>query len=342
MSIKSVMVDGEEYDVAPMEPTKCERPSPAHLMAVTPEVAQSWLRSNHRNRNQRKNGMRDYAADIAQERYDINGTTITFSRPLREGEDENVPSGSVILIDGQHRLEACVKAGKPFVTYVAFGIKPEARRTVDTGIRRTLGDVFAMDGETNAMVLASVTKRAYFWEQGDHHLRMREEAFTHAQGQAFLQAHEELRRSSEIAARTKSQFDLTAGVDLRQSVAGLAHWLFMQADEAMAPEFFARLGDNAGIELDHPVSLLRRRLIRDKRQKVQVVSRREIYTAPDWQMLCYYIRSWNVYLAGPNAKGEYADFALIGRSDGDRMPTIATSEAIRKSRFARERALKNA
>lgn len=342
MSIKSVKVDGEEYDVAPLEPTKCERPSPAYLMAVTPEVAQSWLRHNYRNRNQRQNGKRDYAADIAQERYDINGTTITFSRPLRAGEDENVPSGSVILIDGQHRLEACVKAGKPFVTYVAFGIKPEARRTVDTGIRRTLGDVFAMDGETNAMVLASITKRAYFWEQGDHHLRMREEAFTHAQGQAFLQENPELRRSAEVISRTKGQFDLTAGIDLRQSVGGLAHWLFMRADQSMAPEFFARLGDNVGLNLDHPVSCLRRRLIKDKKQKIQVASRREIYNTPDWQMLCYYIRAWNIYLAGPNAKGEYAEFALLGRSDGERMPVIATSEAVRKSRFARERALKSA
>lgn len=341
MSIKSVKVDGEEYDVAPLEPTKCERPSPAYLMAVTPEVAQSWLRHNYRNRNQRKLGIRDYASDIAQERYDINGTTITFSRPLRDGEDENVPVGSVILIDGQHRLESCVKAGKPFVTYVAFGIKPEARRTVDTGIKRTLGDVFSMDGEVNAMSLAAITKRAFFWTQGDHHLRMREESFTHAQGQAFLQENPELRRSSEVASRTKSQFDITAGVELRQSVAGLAHWLFMQADESLAPEFFARLGDGVNMGLDHPVSHLRRRLIKDKKSASQFPSR-ETARVPDWKMLCYFIRSWNIYLAGPNAKGEFPDFLLIGRSDVERMPVIATAEAVYKARYARERALKSA
>jgi hypothetical protein len=342
MSIASVIVDDEEYSVAPLEPEKHDRPSPAYPMAITPEVARSWLRYNFRNRNLRANGKRDYATDIAEERYDINGTTVTFSRPIRKGEDDNAPEGSVMLIDGQHRLEACIKAGKPFVVYVAYGIKPEARRTVDTGIKRNLGDVFAMDGETNAIVLASVTKRAFFWSKGDKHLRMREDSFTHQQAQEFLQEHPELRRSTEITVHTKGQFSLTAGIELRQSVAGLAHWLFMKADETMAPEFFARLGDNAGIGYDHPVSMLRRRLIKDKKQKVQVATRREMYVAPDWQVLCYYIRSWNQYLAGPQANDEYPTFALVGANDAERMPDVATPETVAKMRIVKERDLKTA
>jgi uncharacterized protein Usg len=126
------------------------------------------------------------------------------------------------------------------------------------------------------------------------------------------------------------------------AVAGLAHWLFMKADETMAPEFFARLGDNAGIGYDHPVSMLRRRLIKDKKQKVQVATRREMYVAPDWQVLCYYIRSWNQYLAGPQANDEYPTFALVGANDAERMPDVATPETVAKMRIVKERDLKTA
>ena len=329
MGVKSVIVDGVEYDVAPLEPEHHDKPSPAYPMAVTPEVAKSWLKYNYRNRNQRKTGKRDYASDMASGNYDVNGTTVTFSRPLAKGEDPDVPVGNVMLIDGQHRLEACIAANTPFVVYVAYGIKPEARRTVDTGIGRSLADILAMDGEINTIVLASVVKRAYFWDRGDSHLMMREESFTHAEGLDFLDKHPELRRSTEIASRTHSAFGLTTGQNLRTSVAGLAHWLFMQADEAAAPEFFARLGDGTGMNFDNPVNQLRRRLIKDKTQKIQVATRRETYTAPDWQMLCYFIRSWNAYLLGPKLDGTYADIVMVGPRDKDVMPTISTAETVK-------------
>lgn len=335
MSIQKVVVDGQPYEVAPIEPELWDHPSPAYPVAVTPEVARSWLKYNYRNRVLRKAGKRDYAADMAAGRHDINGTTITFSRPLAKGEDPDVPAGNPMLVDGQHRLESCVAANQPFVTYVAYGIKPEARRTVDTGIKRQLSDVFAMDGLTNSTVLAAVVKRCYFWSQGDRHLLMREESFTHLQAQLFLEEHKEVHRSAEIASRTQGHFVLTTGVQLRQSVAGLAHWLFMQADQTMAPEFFARLGDGADIPLDHPVSLLRRRLIKDKTQKVQVTTRRETYHAPDWAVLCYYIRSWNVYLTGPNLDGVYPDFSVLGRSDSKKMPNILTAAEVKKKQDAR-------
>lgn len=335
MTTLMVLIDGDEYEVAPVEPEHHNRPSPAYPVAITPEVAASWLKHNYRNRSQRKAGKRDYGSDMLGKRYDVNGTTITFSRPLKEGEDENVPAGSVMLIDGQHRLEACVASRATFVTYVAYGIKPEARRTVDTGIKRQLADVLTMEGESNAFVLASVVKRAYFWEKGDKHLSMRDEEFTHSLAEEYLSQHPELRRSTEIAARTHAAFDLTTGQKLRASVTGLAHWLFMQADGAMAPEFFARVGDGAEIGLDHPVSVLRRRLVKDRTQKVQLMTRREIHNTPDWQMLCYFIRSWNVYLKGPRADGGYADFALVGRNDHKTMPAIATSASVQAEEEAR-------
>lgn len=332
MGIQQVLVDGVPYDVAPIEPEKWDRPSPAYPVAITPEVARAWLSFNFRNRNQRTGGKQNYSSDMAADRYDVNGTTITWSRPLQEGEDERVPAGYVTLIDGQHRLESCVMSNRPFVTYVAYGIKPEARRTVDTGIKRRLSDVLAMEGETNANVLASIIARAHAWSNGERHISMKKNGITHSQGEEFLVKHPELRRSTEIASRAQGEFMLTTGQQLRQSVTGLAHWLFMQADETTAPEFFARLGDGASLSLDHPISALRRRLVKDKTVPIQGRgdSRREIPQVPDWQMLCYFIRAWNALLRGPQKDGSYPNFALISGRDSREIPAILTAKDIKQ------------
>jgi hypothetical protein len=330
MAINMVEINGREYPVAPMEPELHDYPSPAYPMAVTPEVARNWLNFNYRNRNQREGGKKDYSSDMAENNFAVNGSTISFSRPLKESEDSKVPAGKPVLMDGQHRLESCVRSNAPFVVYVAYGIEPGVRQTIDTGIRRTFGDVLALEGEKNTLVLASVVKRVHAWVHGDKHLTMKKVTSTHSQLHDFLGDHPEIRRSAEIASRTRSEFDLTTGQALRQSNVGLAHWLFMQADESAAPEFFARLGDGAEMPLNHPIMTLRRRLVKDMTVKQQPVggTRRELLHIPDWQQMCYYIRTWNAYLVWlqtPDSKqADFPKFSLVGRMDSERMPSIRT------------------
>ncbi len=327
MSETTIVVDGDEYPLAPMEPELHDRPTPQYIMVITPAIAKSWLKYNYRNRNQREGGKRDYSNDMREGNYDINGSSITFTRPLGEGEDELVPTGKPMLVDGQHRLESCILANAPFPVYVAFGLKPTARRTVDTGIKRTFADVLSMDGETNSLTLASVVKRAHAWSTGDRHLLLKKSGTTHSQGQEFLAKHPELRRSAEVATHVQALFHMSTQFNSRQSVVGLAHWLFMQHDPTKAPEFFQRVGDGVLDTFDHPINVLRRRLIKDLRDPVQQRgdSRRVIPKVPDWQMLCYFIRTWNIYLRGPLPSGDWGVFAPLGAKDQDKMPRIWTS-----------------
>jgi len=48
------------------------------------------------------------------------------------------------LIDGQHRLWACVDADTVFETQVTVGLEIEAREVIDVGLRRSEGDVFKL------------------------------------------------------------------------------------------------------------------------------------------------------------------------------------------------------
>lgn len=303
MSVKSVSIDGQKYPLAPLEPPKHDFPHTG-IYAFTRREANSWLRYNYKNRSQRKSGSDGYAQDIINGDYDLNGDTIKVSRPLQPGEDPDIPEGHVLLIDGQHRLQAVVKSNTVFVTCIVSGLAPEVRRTVDSGIKRQFYDVLKMNGEIHASVLSSVIRRARAWELGDRKLYLKE-GMTKPQGDKYLAQHPELRRSVEIASRVGSE-----NPNVRKSVVALAHWLFMQADETKAPEFFARVGDRAEMPKEHPIMLLCRRLESDRSS-----AKRED-RVPDWKQMCYYIRTWNAYLLGRS------DFTLFSSGDEKKIPDI--------------------
>lgn len=331
MSIEKVTVDGQEYPIAPQEPESWNYPSPAYPLAITPLVARSWLRYNFRNRNQREAGKRDYSTDMKDGSFALNGATVTWTRPHEEGEDEQVPTGAVTLLDGQHRLESCIASGKPFVTYVAYGLNPRVRHTIDTGIKRTYSDVLHLRGVTHSTVLASVIKRAILWESGNKHLIAKNKSTTHSMLDDFFEAHPELHRSSQIASQVHSDFMHSTGHPLRQSVTGLAHWLFMAVDLTKAPEFFARVGDGAEMAKDDPIMLLRRRVVRDLTiaKQGRGETRKTIQVVPDWQQLCYYIRAWNARLIWeglPETEREAYSYVLLGPLDSQRIPAIKTPQ----------------
>ncbi|MDP2620568.1 MAG: hypothetical protein Q8P46_10395, partial [Hyphomicrobiales bacterium] len=73
---------------------------------ITPELAREWLeKTNRKNRPLSELKWTAYAVDMLEGRWQYNGDAIRF------GSDG-------VLLDGQHRLMACVEAGIPFETDV--------------------------------------------------------------------------------------------------------------------------------------------------------------------------------------------------------------------------------
>lgn len=105
----------------------------AKLVTVTPELAQEWLGKNEFNRSPRSATVREYEQAMRDGLWRITGDTIKFDKNGR-------------LIDGQHRLMACVRAGKPFQSYVVMGLSTEAYLSVDSGVKRGLGDMLSYAG----------------------------------------------------------------------------------------------------------------------------------------------------------------------------------------------------
>jgi hypothetical protein len=112
------------------------------IETITPAVAKSYLEGNKENRPIKPSHLSNLARDMAAGNWRLNGDAIRFN-------------GDGTLLDGQHRLAACIKAGVPIETIVIRGIDHEARLTMDAGSRRRAGDQMALMGIKSANTIAA-------------------------------------------------------------------------------------------------------------------------------------------------------------------------------------------
>lgn len=103
------------------------------VVTVTPEIAMAWLDANLKNRKPSRGTVAKYARDMTNGAWRMTGDPIRFDRNKH-------------LIDGQHRLMACVEAGVPFTSMVVYGLEPDDQTVIDTNKARTASDMFGLDG----------------------------------------------------------------------------------------------------------------------------------------------------------------------------------------------------
>jgi hypothetical protein len=123
---------------------------------ITPKMAESWLEKNKENRPVRDHHVRMLAEEM-RHRWKLNGEAIVF--------DYN---GN--LLDGQHRLWACYDHEVPFDSVVVRGVEPAAFSTLDSGMKRSAGDVLAKAGMAYGTLTAASLRLVHFYETGrkDH------------------------------------------------------------------------------------------------------------------------------------------------------------------------------
>lgn len=281
MAVLMMTVDGIDYEVAPKDPPRSDRPA-SDWWAITPDVAASWLKSNQRNRSLRGRAADAQGRDMSTQDWDVNGESIILSRPLLAGEVEDVPAGTVLLNDGQHRLEACASSGATFVSLVAYGVSPDTQRTVDSGIVRTMTDVLNMDGETFSPVLSSLLRRQLMWDTGERRFNGNALKVTKAECLRYLEKDPHgFRQAAQMGTWVRTGFRF-----IPPSVAAQGYYLTHAISPDQAPWFFARVHDGAELPVRHPVLALRNRFQNDRLNKK---------AAPAHQQLGYVIRAWNAY-----------------------------------------------
>tara|TARA_R100001440_G_scaffold11058_1_gene19870 strand:+ start:1365 stop:2228 length:864 start_codon:yes stop_codon:yes gene_type:complete len=129
-------------------------PQGSVITKITPEMAKLTLsETNKKNRPFSSAKVIDYSKDMQNENWSLNGETIKF------GSDG-------LLKDGQHRLEACVRANTAFGTHLVFGIDPETFQHIDIGKLRNGSDTLAMMNVPNSKDASTVIKMIISYENG--------------------------------------------------------------------------------------------------------------------------------------------------------------------------------
>lgn len=115
------------------------------IETITPEMAAELLaRSDLSNRRIRPATVQRYMNDMVAGRWQLTGEPIIVN--------------GTTLINGHHRLNACIQGGMPFTTAVFRGADRQVYSVVDSGLPRQAGDVLEQDGHQNATVLGATVR----------------------------------------------------------------------------------------------------------------------------------------------------------------------------------------
>ena len=120
---------------------------------VTPTEAQQMLDKRNKNRPLKERRAQRIAGEIGDGRYRENGETIVFNE-----------AGKVL--DGQHRLRACILANKPIVSYCVFGVADNVFPSFDQGQMRSGSDLAALMGFQYYAPVAAVARLAIRYADG--------------------------------------------------------------------------------------------------------------------------------------------------------------------------------
>jgi hypothetical protein len=111
---------------------------------INPYEAKKLLKGNLSNRTLNHNRVTKYACDIKKGLWvEDTGELIKISRNGR-------------IIDGQHRLEAIIRAGVGIFLHVAYDVQDDVFQVIDSGKPRSAGDVFKIAGVKNYNHLAAI------------------------------------------------------------------------------------------------------------------------------------------------------------------------------------------
>lgn len=212
----------------------------AEEVVITPEHAKEILRGNTRNRPLRKSYVGRLAEDMRAGKWAFNGVPIILNGKL--------------LIDGQHRLTACVLSKKPFRTLMVTGVDADAFTTIDVGAKRTGSDTLATKGEKNHAALAAALVLVDLYYSGKAGVRMT------AQGGSNRLIAEALKKYVAIRPCVDHCVPLATKI-VPVSIMSACHYIFSRIDHIKADDFILRLATGNNIKPESPMSLLRNSLI---------------------------------------------------------------------------------
>lgn len=253
------------------------------VVKVTPKKAGEWIQRNVNNRPVRRSRVDLYAGAMKSGAWKLNGDAIRFN-------------GNGDLIDGQHRLLACISCGVPFETYVVHGIEHDAFDTIDQGDKRTTADVFSRHGYKHYTMLSAATRWVWRYEGQMH----RHGAMRSDEANDIIERHPALHTATQKASEKGRNGLINPGL-----LAFLDYWTG-QKDQDRADKFWLSVAEGDGLEKGTAAYLLHKRLV----SNLASVAKLDPTTIA---ALC--IKAWNAFVTkkpcGTLKWGEQEEFPTI-------------------------------
>lgn len=187
---------------------------------ITPFQAKTMLAWNKNNRSLKSGVVERLARDLTEGHWRYTGEPIIFSNTR--------------LLDGQHRLHACVAANVPLQSNVTFGVDDAAWSYIDCGVARSPGDVFKMHGVANANDVAAATRLVRAYETGA--LPLKNRTITHEELYEHYLRYSEIQKGVRFGTMWRNE-KLCA----RNAVIA-AFYICQKIDPVAAEVFFVKVG----------------------------------------------------------------------------------------------------
>lgn len=250
------------------------------IVRITPDFASALLESSPGNRSLRAKKINQLSDDISEGRWRMNGESI-------------IVASDSSLLDGHHRCAAVVKAGKPIVSVVVWGIDRESSfPTIDTGVVRTTGDHLGLKGLKNYNNVAAVLAWIWRFENGI-------EPRTHVLSPSSMEAFELLQHHPEIPESVSLVGKFTGW---NKTQVALLHYLTRNSPRADVNVFLEKLQSGVGLLEGDPILALRR-------FREAASSRKTVLPSHEWLAILF--KAWNLWSTGMTVR------FLRWRSSGD-------------------------
>lgn len=213
--------------------------TPAQATLITPSLAMELLKLNTSNRRVRERDVRRYSKDMESGHWPLTPATIAFGK-----------SGP--LLDGQHRLLACVRTGKSFWSFLVKDLEDEdlVFSVLDRQAKRGSIDILGHAGIPDPRNVGAAANFALLIQEKRVLTR---ENYEPREILEFLEANPEIKASAALAHGCRAY--------MYPSVLAGLHFHFAKIDESAANLLVHQLVTGENLSITDPVFTLRKTLI---------------------------------------------------------------------------------
>lgn len=235
----------------------------AEVELIKPALAEEWLGKNHANRNVRDRVVAAYARDMQAGNWRLSGEAIKFAASGR-------------LLDGQHRLQAVVRAQTDVWMLVVRGLADDTQQVMDSGAARSAGDALRLLGEGHYASLAAGARFAL--QSAEGRINNTQDKITHLEIVNFIEQNSDLKYAVELASSWRNL------IDVPMSVLTVSIWTLYRISPEDCLSFFTRLANKNDLHPGSPILALLNRLIEVRRNNRRL-------DRADYMSLIF--RAWN-------------------------------------------------